>query len=119
MLFPTRKSFERYSSDGLTYFSTGLHPNPRLFKYLWQIWTPDSPLEGEEFLRSGPLLSTGKFVEIEQQMLQARKSGFVYNRCRVRMGLGSPFNLDHPRWKVTEWAPSWDDDPDPVWNGYK
>jgi hypothetical protein len=119
MLLPTRKNFERHSSDGLLYFSTGLHPNPRLYKYLWQIWTPDSPLEGEGFLLSGPLLSTARFVEIEQRMLTTGESGFVYNRRRVRKGLGSPFDLTHPRWKVREWAPSWEDDPDPEWNEHK
>lgn len=46
-------------------------------------------------------------------------SGFIYNRQLPRRGLGKPFDLTHPRWANREWAPAWEDDPDPEWNGHK
>lgn len=119
MLRPTKEEFQRWRGTGLAFFGTYLHPNPKLYKYTWQIWTPDSPLEGSEFFEQGPRYSTAKYREIEKQMFNAGVSGFVYNRQLPRLGIGKPFDLTHPRWANRVWAPAWEDDPDPECDGHK
>ncbi|GAB7521540.1 hypothetical protein [Paraburkholderia sp. 2C] len=119
MLQPTREDFARWGETGLAFFGTHLHPNPRLYKYIWQIWTPESPLEGAEFFVQGPRYSTALFQQIEKQINDAGLSGFIYNRRLPRLGPDKPFDLAHPRWANRVWAPAWDDDTDPEWNGHK
>lgn len=119
MLHPTREDFKRWDETGLAFFGTYLHPNPRMYKYIWQIWTPDSSLEGALFFQFGQKYSTAQFREIEAQMIAAGASGFIYNRKLPRRGLDQPFDLTHPRWANREFAPAWEDDPDPEWNGHK
>ncbi|WP_244115161.1 hypothetical protein [Burkholderia contaminans] len=63
--------------------------------------------------------STAQFHEIEAQMIAAGTSGFIYNRKLPRGGLDQPFDRTHPRWANREYAPAWEDDPDPEWNGHK
>ena len=93
--------------------------DPRWYKYVWQIWTPDSPLEGPEFFQHGPRYCTARFHEAQVRLLGTGVSGFIYNRQLPRRGLGKPFDLTHARWANREWAPAWEDDPDPEWNGHK
>ncbi|AIS95995.1 hypothetical protein BTHA_1287 [Burkholderia thailandensis MSMB59] len=119
MLRPTKEDFQRWSGTGFAFFGTYLHPNPRWYKYIWQIWTPDSPLEGAEFFEHGPRYCTAQFHEMEKRMFEAGASGFIYNRQLPRRGLDKPFDLTHPRWANREWVLAWEDDPDPEWNGHK
>ncbi|MEW9580675.1 hypothetical protein [Paraburkholderia sp. DGU8] len=119
MLRPTKEEFRRWGVTGLRFFGTYLHRNPRFYKYTWQIWTPDSPLEGSEFFEHGPRYSTAQFVEMEKRLFDAGASGFIYNRQLPRLGLGTPFDLTYPRWADREWALAWEDDPDAEWNGHK
>ncbi len=35
------------------------------------------------------------------------------------MDKANPFNPESEHWKDTEWAPAYDEDQDPVWNGFK
>jgi len=119
MLRPTREDFHRWSGTGLAFFGTYLHPNPRLYKYIGHIWTPDSPLEGGEFFKHSARYCTAQFHEVQDRLLAAGASGFIYNRQLSRRGLGKPFDLTHPRWANREWAPDWEDDLDPEWNRHK
>ncbi|WP_175844524.1 MULTISPECIES: hypothetical protein [Burkholderia] len=119
MLRPTKEDFQRWSGTGFAFFGTYLHPNPRWYKYVWQIWTPDLPLEGAEFFQHGPRYCTAHFHEVRERLSGVGVSGFIYNRQLPRQGLGKPFDLTHPRWAKREWAPAWEDDADPEWSGHK
>ena len=119
MLMPTRETFERWGQKGLAFCGTYLHPNSRLYKYIWQVWTPNEPLEGAEFFERGPRYSTAAFREIERQLIEAGVSGFIYNSKLPRLGNDATFDPNHPRWKNRVWAPAWEDDPDPEWDGHK
>lgn len=120
MLLPTRARWERDQPDTL-FFCLGYLPStpPRLYKYTWQIWTPDCELEGREFLQFDARLSTAVFMARYEAILDAKLGGWIYRHDRPRQGPGTPFDRNHPKWKNVEFAPSWDLDPDPVWNGHK
>lgn len=120
MRLPTRESWERDRPDAL-WFCLGYLPSTplRFYKYTWQIWTPDCELEGREFLRHAPRMSTAAFMARYKAMLNANLPGWIYRHDRPREGLGTPFDRSHPKWNNVESAPAWDDDLDPVWNGHK
>lgn len=43
----------------------------------------------------------------------------VHNIDLPRKGSGSPFDPKKAKWRGCEWAPAFDEDPDPIWNGHK
>jgi hypothetical protein len=116
---PTKESLSR--SDGIAFCAGNydLHPNRRLYKYCWRVFTADCPWEGDELFQKAPRLSTAAFVELEHELTRLGAKAFVYNSKRPRHGHGLPLDPNHPRWKNREWAPSWDDDPDLEWTGHK
>jgi hypothetical protein len=120
MRLPTRERWER-NPPGALWFCLGYLPRtPRKFyKYTWQIWTPDFELEGHEFLRYAMRMSTAAFMARYEEMFRSNLPGWIYRHDRPREGPGTPFDRNHLKWKDVEFAPSWDDDPDPVWNGHK
>lgn len=121
MLHPTYDNLRRRSGDGpsVMYASASPGPagNPRHYKYFWQVFSLESTLEGGEFLQHAPALCTAQF-EAEVARLNARGlSCLVYGWHRPRLDPSNPFDLNHNKWKGMEFAPSWDDDPDPVVEG--
>lgn len=120
MQLPTSEAWKRSQPQGIV-FCLGWLPNtnPRFYKHEWQIWTPDCKLEGPEFLTSGPRISTAEFMARIDEMEKAKLPGWVYSYKRPRQGPGTPFDRNHPRWSGVAFAPSWDDDRDPIWNGHK
>lgn len=91
--------------------ATGLHPNPRFYKYTWHILWRGSPMEGAAFFRMEPLATKAAFDLIES----LRKQGepfIVYNHRHPRLGI-SIWDLDNPLWIGVKFAPSYDDDIDP------
>lgn len=119
MIAPTRENWERFTPDGLASFAQRLHPQARFYKYLWQVWTPKSDFEGQDFFQFGPRFSTAQYVALRERMLQAGEPAWVYNQQLPRLGAGTPFDPEHPRWQGVVFAPAWDDDSDPVWQGHK
>lgn len=99
--------------------ATRIHPKPRFFKYLWQIYTADSPWEGDDFFANAPRLCTHDAARLVDSLMEARQPHIIYNRRLPRVGPGVPFDPESPRWKGQEFVCSYDDDPDPVWNGFK
>lgn len=120
MRLPARESWERDRPNAL-WFCLGYLPitPPRFYKYTWQIWTPDCEIEGREFLRYAPRMSTAAFMARYEAMSNANLPGWIYRHDHPREGPGTPFDSSHPKWNNVEFAPSWDDDLDPVWNGHK
>jgi hypothetical protein len=120
MRLPTRENWARECPDALS-FCLGYLPRtpPTFYKYTWQIWTPDCELEGIEFLRYAPRMSTAVFMARYEEMVDSGSAGWIYRHDRPREGAGTPFDRSHAKWKAVEFAQSWDDDPDPIWNGHK
>jgi hypothetical protein len=124
MLTPTFQNFHRRCEDGpfVSYarLSSTMSSRPRLYKYLWQIFTSESPWENEDFFRHTPYLCTAALLCEIQRLTNAGHSCIIYGITRPRKGSGAPWDMNHPRWKNATFAPSWDDDTDPVcMNGHK
>jgi hypothetical protein len=121
MMQPTVRNFERSmdSEEWQALYCMGgrLHPNPRFYKHYWQIFTPACGWEGKEFFENSPLLCTHDFLVRMRELQAAGKSCMVYGWSRPRRDPRNPFDMNHPRWKDREFAPSWDDDTDPIVEG--
>lgn len=95
------------------------HPNPKLYKYLWQVFTPELGLEGDAFFEQAPVLSTARYYAHIEKLIASGQSGMVYGFRRPRCGPGSPIDPLSEKWRAVEFAPSWDNDPDPIFEGHK
>ena len=99
---------------------TGLHPNPRYWKYDWWVFHKDSPIDGHEFLTAPYRLSTKEALDLIQTIKAAQGLCWIYNRRRPRHDPdNTPFDPLHPRWKDIQWAPAYDDDLDAPMDGHK
>lgn len=100
-------------------YALSLHPNPRLYKHYWQVFTQDSPWEGEEFFLMAPLLSTAACMSLLERLHSEGTPYVLYGHKRPRRFPGMPFDPDSPRWREAVWAPALEDDGDPEWNGHR
>jgi hypothetical protein len=99
---------------GGTSYARGVHANPRFYKYVWWVFWSESPADGWVFLGDGYRLSTAAAVELLAVLTARCEPYWLYN-CRLpRRDPANPFDVNHPRWRHVEWAPGYDDDPDPV-----
>ena len=119
MLSPNRKTLARREPGIGLWQATHIHPNRRSFKYLWQIYTIDSPWEDDQFFANAPVLCTHDAMRTIEALAEAGQAYLVYNRRLPRRGADVPFDPEHPRWRGHEFACAYDDDLDPVWNGFK
>ena len=99
------------------YFAPPIHPDPRMYKYVWWIWTRASPWDGTAFFANTPALSMGQFRQIERQLIDAREHFFVYGIQRPRRG--SALERSTPQWAHAIFAPAYDEDDDIAWQGHK
>lgn len=113
-------SFERinktkHSGQVLFTGASGIHPNPKWFKYFWWIFTAESPIDGHSFLCDDNKLS---FFEFEKELERVKSLGleaWIYNTKLYRLGEDSPFDEQKLRAKgISEFAPSFDEDQDPM-----
>lgn len=100
-------------------FGSPLHPNPKLYKSYWQVFTGDSMWEWHDFLKNCPYRSTSDCIHYLELLQQKTVSYIVYGRKRPRKHQGMPYDLRAEKWKNTQWAPALEDDVDPEWNGHK
>lgn len=123
MMEPTRANLERAIGDGgersLQIFCSGYmpHPNPKMYKYYWRAFTLDSPWEGEKFFENTTPLSTAECVELLEKYRIEGVPCLIYSYHRPREG--EIFDKNSEKWKDVSFAPSWDDDTDPEWQGHK
>jgi hypothetical protein len=120
MMKPTRRALAMQDTGAPhVIYASGRGPsgNPRLYKYLFRVFSPESPWESDEFFSQSPLLSVGSFYLEAGRLLNAGKSCVVYIIRRPRLDPANPWDLSSPRWQGATFAPSWDEDPDPVVDG--
>jgi len=97
-----------------------MHPNPYYYKYYWWVFWEGSPCEGYKFFSDDLRLCLAKAEELMTNLRKIQKSFWVYNhRCPRLDPINTPFNENHNRWKDVEWAPAFDDDKDPICDGFK
>lgn len=117
MLIPTYQALRKLNCSAS--YATPLHPSPALFKYLWRVFTHDSPIEGHEFWDHGPQLCTFACFEWLERLDAGDIPYLLYNSRRRRQFTGMPFDPSSERWINAEWAPALEDDSDPAWNGHR
>lgn len=94
-----------------------MHPNPRLYKYMWHVFWRGSPCDGVEFWETAPL--TTKVATDLMLELQIRREPFVVSNYRLPRRGVPIVDGDEPSDDV-KLAPAYDDDPDPpIGNGHK
>lgn len=91
--------------------------NPRHYKYFWQVFSLESPLEGPDFLQHAPPLCNAQFEAEVARLVGRGMSCMVYGWRRPRRDPANPWDLSKARWHGVEFAPSWDDDTDPIVDG--
>ena len=105
---------------GISYFGRFLHPNPKLWKYYFYFFTEDAEREGEDFFCKDNRLCIADYKKRVTTFDQEEDLAFVYNRRHPRRGPDTPFDESHERWEGVEWAPPFDEDPDPeVEDGFR
>ena len=100
-------------------YAPGLHPIPAFYKHHWQIFTLESPWEGEEFLERSPRLSTAACMQRLEELDARGELYCLYGGKRPRRFDGMPFDPTAVRWRGTDWAPALGADPDPEWRGHR
>lgn len=113
---PTKAKLRERGSGS---FAMSLHSNPKLFKYYWRVFSNDSEHEGADFFRLVPELSTAECFAKIRELDERKEPYFIYNRHIPRRFVGMPFDPQHKRWQKSEWAPTWDEDTDAVYEGFK
>lgn len=93
------------------------HPNPRFYKYYWWVFHAGSACEGSEFLGNAHRLNEYDAYRLMEALREADEAFMLYNRQLPRRG--GKFDPDSAKWKSREWAPAFEDDPDPEHKGYK
>lgn len=110
---------ELQSSGHSRWYACGLHPEPRNYKHYWRVFTLNSELEGLEFLQNGPILTTAHCMTLLEDLTARGQLYIVYGWKRPRRHPSMPFNPSSERWKTANWAPDFDHDSDPLWEGHK
>jgi hypothetical protein len=102
--------------------ATYMHPNPRFYKYYWWVSCKESPVDGRQFLSTEYRLCTADAMQLLDRLKEQNEPCWLYNTRLPRMDKAHvpfPLNPDSERWRDAEWAPAYDGDPDPAWNGFK
>jgi hypothetical protein len=98
-------------------YAQGVHPNPRFFKYYWWVFWNESPVDGQEFLGDAFRLSSAAALRLIDELKAKNEPYWLYNEKVPRMDPTNPFDPQSPYWTGTEWAPQYDEDPDPIADG--
>lgn len=94
--------------------------NPRFYKYYWRLFSLESRYEGQEFLRRAPRLCTSAYLLEKERLFAKGMSFLVYGLHRPRMDFTNPWDPSKAKWQGVKFAPSWDEDKDPiVFGGHK
>jgi hypothetical protein len=112
---------ELETSDWLaTSYATGVHSNPKFYKYYWWVFWRDSPCEGSKFLSKKYRMSTKEAHELMAKLHEQQEKYFVTNSRYPRYDpVVMPFDPNSKRWKKAIWALPFDEDTDEEYQGHK
>ena len=119
-----KKKLEARGEDFMAIFVSGsnLHPNPKMYKYYWWIYSMESQEKSAaEVFYSKALRLTTKEFEKESIRLQDNKISFAYvNRKLHRLGSTFDYEKLKEKYPDIEFALSYEDDNDEmIENGHK
>lgn len=93
-------------------YSSGIHPNPRHYKYYWSVFHLGSPCDGREFLDKKFWLPTKKAFVLMDELASKKINFWLYNRNLPRLSPDNPFDLTSEKWRDSEFAVAYEDDTD-------
>lgn len=98
-----------------------VHPNPKLYKYYWWIFTQQSLTEGSEFLSDDNRLCISDFNKQLSYCRSNNVSAYIYNQRLYRFDKQLPWDYKKLKQQAgIQFAPSFDQDCDPLTlNGFK
>jgi hypothetical protein len=102
----------KFGNGGWLISGCHMHPNPRLYKYKWQIYWRDSPREGSSFLEMEPMATEKALVLMD--WLKSKNEPYLISNTRLRRRGVAIWDLNSPALNNEAWAPAYDDDPDPI-----
>lgn len=119
MMLPTYLNLARITDAGtaavfIASGPSGPQGNPRMYKYLWRVFSAQSPVEGSDFFMHAPILCTADYLNEVQRLISSNHSCMIYGFRRPRKDLANPWDLTNARWKGVQFASGWDDDTDPI-----
>lgn len=101
-------------------YARHMHPDPKMYKYLWWVFWRGSPCDGQEFLDPQHALATAKAMTLIQELQDRNETHWIYNQRIPRLRLEPPlFDQDAPKWCGSGFAVSYEEDLDAVWGGFK
>lgn len=108
---------EHEQAPRVLYWCPTLHPNPRVWKHAWWLFTRHSTTDGQRFLASArERMCTAEAMAWLEIFRQRGETVWIYGvKLPRRDPAASPFDPDHPRWRYTRWAKAYEQDRDPVW----
>ena len=119
MVYPKFEKLELEDARGASYAS-GMHPNRYYYKYYFWVFWRQSPVDGGAFLGKEYRMNVAAAMALIDRLREQKEPYMLYNTGLPRRDpLRCPFDPKSPRWKDSEWACAFDDDPDPEWNGFK
>jgi len=98
-------------------YATNVNPNPRLWKYQWQVFHRGTP-QGRAFF-STQKLSTHAAMTLIRELVEKDEGYLIYNSRQPRSGKDTPFDPTHERWANCTSALPYKDDDDPEWHGHR
>jgi hypothetical protein len=120
MKIPSFEALKLQPAGELHSYAKHMHPNPRYYKYLWWVFWRGSPCDGDAFLADAHSLCTADAMALMDQLTAARESHWIYNRALPRDDPGvAPFDRKSLKWKNAKFAPSFAQDADPEWQGFR
>lgn len=122
MISPNRKALARWSEvcrPGTSLLQGTLHPNPRLYKHLYQIYTADYPWEDACFFAHAPMLCIHDAMQEMKALAAAGIHHIVYVHRLPRRGKATPFAPDSERWRDRTFACAYEEDNDTAWGEFR
>lgn len=107
--------------DSEVSFASPVNPNPKLYKYRWWVFHRQSACDGPDFFNHQHSLSHAQAMQLTQSLKNLGEPYILYNQRLPRRPInGYPlWNELSDHWVRSDWAPNFDEDPDPEWQGYK
>jgi hypothetical protein len=121
MRIPNFEKIKEADKNGfkISSYASGIHPNPKFYKYYWHVFWEDSPCDGKEFFDNKYRMSTKSAMDLIDKLKIKDKPCWLYNRRLPRADVANPFDVNSKVWKDSEWAVSFDEDTDKIYQGHK
>lgn len=124
---PTKRYFSRITTGSIWVAATGIHSNPRFYKYHWRIWTAEETVDDDwrrggrayPWLDTTPRLTFLKGIERMRYLVAINEKFLVIHDACKRADDAAPWDIESLRRDGKEVAPALADDLDPEFHGHR